>query len=574
MFQRSIQVDNGVAAPLLSSSEPNDRLPQLVCARPPPGLLDILQPIPKHMIVEPDNDPNTIALRHPGDLIGSSLHTVEDLWYYMDVYQLLSQRKTKRVCLPSKNDGDNTFLYTYTCCHEDCNFQLCYRRAKKTSLNVSTCQQYELILPTDDNPAPPEEYPQSHTCQAHTEWNTDVTSLVADVSKASGYCASTALMDAIITRFLLIERRQQRTMELAENHADQVQQSLGLHIPRQRFLRACGLFEEIKRTWPHYKDEDTSICDSVNGLWALRNRSKGLPGTMIRFLSTGPKPIMDPTAPLWKNGIIWFFYYTRSVLRVLAIVILLYPVACLLGLSMGSILVVGGIRGAAYWNCRVETMQKSSNVTKFLGWVSDRYEPLSGWSLLGLIYGRKHGAKTCVKYQEADGADFSHEFVNVSRFHTVGLDETVDVPMIRLAEESEWSHAYPCRAFAKKHSIWHRLCHICLGLFLWAYFFATFELEQTQWGGVVYALLQIFVLRACWVCPPPTRPWEGLSSSISPKGFQDCFWTIFQVLVFRMWAVQLPKHPKGSLPKPLRTTAEATVTEGKTNTRLLSNESV
>ena len=104
MFQRSIQVDNGVAAPLLSSSEPNDRLPQLVCARPPPGLLDILQPIPKHMIVEPDNDPNTIALRHPGDLIGSSLHTVEDLWYYMDVYQLLSQRKTKRVCLPSKND--------------------------------------------------------------------------------------------------------------------------------------------------------------------------------------------------------------------------------------------------------------------------------------------------------------------------------------------------------------------------------------------------------------------------------------------------------------------------------------
>ena len=101
--------------------------------------------------------------------------------------------------------------------------------------------------------------------------------------------------------------------------------------------------------------------------------------------------------------------------------------------------------------------------------------------------------------------------------------------------------------------------------------FASFKYA---WGGIVYALLQIFVLWTSWVCPPPTRPWEGLSNSISPKGFQDCFWTIIQLLVFRMWAVQLRKHPKGSLRKPSRTTPEDTVTEGETNARLLSNEPV
>eukprot|EP00977_Amphora_coffeiformis_P021313 scaffold9178_cov176-Amphora_coffeaeformis.AAC.9 len=575
MFQRSLRVDSGAAAPLLSSSEPNDRLPHLVCARPPPGLLDLLQPFPKHMIVEPDNDPNTIALRHPGDVIGLSLHTVDDLWYYMDVYQLLSQRRIKRVCLPSKNDSNISFFYTYTCCQEDCNFQLCYRRAKKFSLSVSARQQCELILPTEDNPATPGEYPQSHSCEAHSEWNTDMISSVADASKASGYCVSTALMDAIVTRYLLIERRQQRIMEHVENYLDRVQQSLGLHIPRQRFLHACSLFGQIEQAWPKYKDEDASICDSVFGLWSVRNQTKGLPRTMIRFLSAGPKPVMDPISPLWKNGIISLYYYTRSVLLVLGFGLLLYPFACLLGLAMGSILVAGGIRGAAYWNRRVETIQNSSSVTEFSGWVSDRYEPLSGWSLLGLIYGRKHGARTYVNYQEADGADFSHEFINVSRFDTNGLDQSVDVPMIRLAEESEWSHAYPSRAFTKKHSLWHRLCHAGLGVFLWAYFFVIFELQQTVWGGIFYALLQLLFLWTSWVCPPPTRPWEGLSKSISPKGCQDWFWTINQVLVFRMWAIQLPKQPKGSLQKPFRSARvlNATATE-ESHASLRSDEAV
>ena len=166
---------------------------------------------------------------------------------------------------------------------------------------------------------------------------------------------------------------------------------------------------------------------------------------------------------------------------------------------------------------------------------------------------RKHGASTFVNNQEADGADFTHVFVNVSRFDTNGLDQTVEVPMIRLAEDREWSHAYPSRAFTKKHSLLGRLGYVCGGVLMWAYFFLILELQQTVWGGIVYVMLQVFFLWTSWACPPPTRPWEGVNTGTSPpKGCQDWFWTINQVLVFRMWAMTLPKQPKGSSPTPFR----------------------
>ena len=118
---------SSVAAPLLSSSEPNDRLPHLTVVCPPSAaLVELLQPLPKHLIVDTDNAAGggIMTLRHPADLLGlmgTAMHTVEDLRFCMDIYQVLSQRRLKRICFPQQQDNAaaaqttaTTFLFQYT----------------------------------------------------------------------------------------------------------------------------------------------------------------------------------------------------------------------------------------------------------------------------------------------------------------------------------------------------------------------------------------------------------------------------------------------------------------------------
>ena len=563
MFQTPLPTDKSVAAPLLSSSEPNDRLPHLTCCPPPPqSLIDLLQPsIPKHLIVDVDAS-HGITLRHPGDLLDlGTIHTVEDLLYCMDIYQLLSQRKLKRFCLPATAanhdeapQNASSFLFQYKCCEKDCPFRLCYRRAKYPRAGTTTPNQCELILPSDDeSPQHPDEYPHPHKCEPHSAWHvvtdeeaTSEENATMTSTRGSGYCASTALIDALVTRYLLLERRHSPQMEHLERYIDPFQQQLGIRLSKERFVHACKLFEQIVRTWPKYVDEDASICDSAHSLWCVGMQTKGLPNTILRFLLAGTRPVTDPTVPFQRTVVLWLWYFAQRVGKCLAFLVFVYTVGLVLALGSGSVFITGAIRGASHWNELVDTMQKSTNVVEFEGWVSDRTQPLSTTTFfgrcMGFIYGRNHGALTLVTYMEDDGADFTRKFVIASRFNAHDLDQVVSVPIKRFS--NQWSYAFPSLAFSRKHGLFSRIGYAGFGVFLWAYFYLlVFELQESAIGTIAFALLQVYFFWISWTCTPPEQPWEGIPLSLwSPRGCHDYSSTLARVMVFRVWAMSIPKQ--------------------------------
>lgn len=579
---------SSVTAPLLSSSEPNDRLPHLTVPCPPSAaLVELLQPLPKHLIVDTDNAAGGImTLRHPADLLGlmgTAMHTVEDLRYCMDIYQLMSQRRLKRTCFPQHQDNAaaaqttaTTFLFQYTCCDKDCPFSLSYRRTRNPPAGASA-NQCELILPSDDDDDR-DEYPQAHKCQPHSTWqqsvvhddeednimaatsDTDEETDASPSMRGSGYCASTALTDALVTRFLLVERRRQQSSNLLqlnlESYFDRFQQELGIQLSKQRFEHGCKLFAQVQRAWPHYRDEDASICDSVHGLWSVGILTKGLPNTMLQFVITGRPPslVADPTASLVTVALPWAWYYVRRVGKFLALVVFIYTFGLVFFLGSGSIVVTGAIRGAAHWNQLVATMESSpDDVVEFDGWVSDRLKPLSRRTccgrLMGCIYGQNHGAMTLVTYMEPDGADFTRKFIKTARFYGSGLDHVVEVRMKRLT--NQWSHAFPSLAFSKKHGILSRFGFGAFGVLLWVYSFTVIPFWNTMVRTTVFGLLQAYFLWISWTCTPPAQPWEGIQAALwVPRGCHDYFSTMTQVLVFRVWAMSLNESSSPSPATP------------------------
>ena len=147
--------------------------------------------------------------------------------------------------------------------------------------------------------------PMNHTCQPTSDWNDDRSNTVSSnfetelaskekmLQRKSGFAASTMLLNAVVARCFLVQRRK----GILEGHNDsgktndeicalnsffqKFQEDTDLVISRDRYERACLVARAALEAFPVPAQKDPAICSHTFGIWCVGQSTKALPNSLL-----------------------------------------------------------------------------------------------------------------------------------------------------------------------------------------------------------------------------------------------------------------------------------------------------